>query len=300
MLHVALCAFGQPRGCRGNHLQRRGEYLGRCGEYLGQRGELLWQRGEYLGRRGGLLWQRGEYLGQRGELLWRRGEYLGHRGGLLWRRGGYLGRPAVGSRHYGDRRQSPRLVAPSGGVAERGLLGYGCDDGGLSLHALGQCGHRAVLGADIGAHLYGVLMCLGDGHALEDAGAEGAGKRVAGAHGVGNIHLGSRLERLAAGGEDIAAVDTTGEHEHVQIVLAEDEPALVLNVQTGIAEEAAQRDELFIVYLQYIATLQTLADNLLGIEILAEIDVKDLESVAGRVVEKLVDGITARSAALGQ
>lgn len=108
--YVTLCAFGQPRGCRGNHLQRRGEYLGRCGEYLGQRGELLWQRGEYLGRRGGLLWQRGEYLGQRG---------------------GYFGRPAVGSRLYGDRRQSPRLVAPSGGVAERGLLGYGCDDGGL-------------------------------------------------------------------------------------------------------------------------------------------------------------------------
>ena len=143
-------------------------------------------------------------------------------------------------------------------------------------------------------------MCLGDGHALEDAGAEGAGKRVAGAHGVGNIHMRSLVERLAAGSEDVAAVDTTGEHEHIQIVLAEDEPALVLNVQTGVAEEAAQRDELFIIYLQYIATLQTVADNLLGIEILAEIDVKDLETVAGRVVEKLVDGITARSAALGQ
>ncbi len=272
MLHVALCAFGQPLGCRGNHLQRRGEYLGRRGGYLGHRGGLLW-------RRGGLLWRRGGYLG---------------------RCGGYLGRPAVGSRHYGDRRKSPRLVATSGGVAERGLMGYGCDDGGLSLHALGQCGHRTVLGADIGAHLYGVLMCLGDGHALEDAGAEGAGKRVAGAHGVGNLHMRSLVERLAAGSEDIAAVHTTGEHEHVQIVLAEDEPALVLNVQTGVAEEAAQRDELFIVYLQYIATLQTLADNLLGIEILAEIDIKDLETVAGRVVEKLVDGITACSAALGQ
>ena len=108
--YVALCAFGQPRGCRGNHLQRRGEYLG-------QRGGLLWRRGGYLGRRGEYLGQRREYLGQRGE--------------YLWRCGGYLGRPAVGSRHYGDRRQSPRLVAPSGGVAERGLLGYGCDDGGL-------------------------------------------------------------------------------------------------------------------------------------------------------------------------
>lgn len=272
MLHVALCAFGQPRGCRGDPLQRRG----------------------------GLLWRRGGYLGQRGGLLWRRGEYLQRRGEYLGQRGGYFGRPAVGSRHYGDRRQSPRLVAPSGGVAERGLMGYGCDDGGLSLHALGQCGHRAVLGADIGAHLHGVLMGLGDGHTLEYAGAEGAGKRVAGSHGVGNLHMRSLVERLAAGSEDIAAVDTTGEHEHVQIVLAEDEPALVLNVQTGIAEEAAQRDELFIIYLQYIATLQTLADNLLGIEILAEIDVENLETVAGSVVEKLVDGITARIAALGQ
>ena len=143
-------------------------------------------------------------------------------------------------------------------------------------------------------------MCLGDGHALEDAGAEGAGKRVAGAHGVGNLHMRSLVERLAAGGEDIAAVDTTGEHEHIQIVLAEDEPALVLNVQTGIAEEAAQRDELFIVYLQYIATLQTLADNLLGIEILAEIDIKDLETVIGSAFEELVDGIAAYLVALGQ
>ncbi len=124
MLHVALCAFGQPRGCRGNYLRQRGGYLWQRGEYLGRRREYLGRRREYLG-------QRGEYLGRRGEYLGQRREYLGQRGGLLWRRGGYLGRPAVGLRHYRCRRQSPRLAAPSGGVAERGLSEYGCDDGGL-------------------------------------------------------------------------------------------------------------------------------------------------------------------------
>lgn len=100
--YVALCAFGQPRGCRGNHLQRRGEYLG-------QHGGLLWRRGGYLGRRG-------EYLGQRREYLGQRGEYLGQRGG-------YFGRPAVGSRHYGDRRQSPPPCRSIGWSGRAGALG---------------------------------------------------------------------------------------------------------------------------------------------------------------------------------
>lgn len=65
---------------------------------------------------------------------------------------------------------------------------------------------------------------------IEDAADEGAGEGVASTYGVGNLHFRCFLERHAARCEDIAAVNATSKHKHVEIVLAQDEPTLVLNV----------------------------------------------------------------------
>lgn len=88
-------------------------------------------------------------------------------------------------------------------------------------------GHGALLRADAGADLHGQTVSFGDGHAGEDGCGKAAGEAVAGANGVDHIHMRRGLETLLAGSKDVTAVDTTGEDEHAQIVLAEDEPTLV-------------------------------------------------------------------------
>lgn len=96
-----------------------------------------------------------------------------------------------------------------------------------------------MLGAHVCTYLYCQLVSLGNALALQNAGTESTCKAVACSYSIGNFYLWSFLERLEAWSKDIAAVHTTGEHEHVEIVLTEDEPALVLDVKTGITEETA-------------------------------------------------------------
>ena len=130
-------------------------------------------------------------------------------------------------------------------------------------------------------------------HAFQQAGAEGAGEAVACANGICHLHLGSLLEGLEVGGEHITAVHATREHQHVEVVLAQDEPAFVLHVESGVAKETADGHQLLVVNLQDIAATQAFADDLFGVEVLAKVDVEYLEAVFGRVVEELIDGIAA-------
>lgn len=80
-------------------------------------------------------------------------------------------------------------------------------------------------------------------------------------------------------GKDIAAVHTAGQYEHIEIVLAENQPALVLDIQTWITEEAADGNQLLIVDLQHIAALQALGNHLSSIEVLTKIDVENLQTI---------------------
>ena len=57
------------------------------------------------------------------------------------------------------------------------------------------------------------------------------------------LHLWSLKIRHGTLREYIAAVDTTGELEHVEVVHAEDEPALVLEIHPWIAEHPTDNDE---------------------------------------------------------
>ena len=165
---------------------------------------------------------------------------------------------------------------------------------------LGQLWHGSRLRTNVGTHLNGELMGLLQRHPCENGGSEGAGKAVAGSHRVGHFHLRCGLKTLYSGCKDIAAISAAGEHKHLEVILAEDEIALVLNVKTGIAKETSDSDELLIVDLQDIASFEALPDDLLGVEVLPQIDVENLQTTLGGGVEKAMDGVARRLIALGQ
>ncbi len=145
-------------------------------------------------------------------------------------------------------------------------------------------------------------MSFGYALALEDAGYESGGKRVACAHGVGYLHLRGGLERYVAGGKHVTAVDTAGENEHLQVVLAQQDPALVLEIDAGVAKHAAHGHKLLIVDLEDVAAGHGVAQDLLVVESLAQIHVKHHEVVGilGHGVKETVDGVARHHVALGE
>ena len=106
-----------------------------------------------------------------------------------------------------------------------------------------QLRHSTILCTYISTHVHAYAMSLGNGLASEDGGHERASERVASANGVGNLHLRGLKIRHGSLREYIAAVDATGKHEHVEVVLAEDEPALVLEIHPWIAKHPTDNDE---------------------------------------------------------
>ena len=110
-----------------------------------------------------------------------------------------------------------------------------------------------MLRADVGTDLYGQAVGIGKGHTGEYGGGKATSETVACANGVDHIHVGRRLEALLCRGKDVAAIGATSEDEHLQVVLAKDEPAFVLHVKARIVEETADGDELLVVDLQDVA-----------------------------------------------
>ena len=103
-----------------------------------------------------------------------------------------------------------------------------------------------------------------------------------------------------AGCKDIRAVGAAGKHEHVEVVLAQNEPALVLDVKAGIAKHATDKHQFLIVDFQYIATLERLLQYFLGIELLTQVDIENLQAVVRRGIEEFLDGRTADNVSLSQ
>ena len=139
--------------------------------------------------------------------------------------------------------------------------------------------------------MYGALVGLGNAHTIEYRSAECAGERITCAYCVSHFNLRSGLERHGARCEHIAAVGAAGEHEHVEVVLAEDEPALVLEIHSWITEHPADEHQFLVVNLQHVGALERLLDNLLGVEILTQVDVEDAHAVLGNGIEETVDGL---------
>ena len=98
--------------------------------------------------------------------------------------------------------------------------------------------HGAVLSTYVCTDVHSYAMCFSYWFARKDRSDEGACERVTGTYSVGNIYLRSFYITHGSLGEDIATVDTTCKDEHVEIILAEDEPAFILDVKTRIAEHA--------------------------------------------------------------
>ena len=134
-------------------------------------------------------------------------------------------------------------------------------------------------------------MGFADGLFVKEGGGEGGREGIAGTDRVGHFNTGRFLEEHGAGGEDITAIDATGEHQHLEVVLAEDEPTFVFDVQTGVAEKTTESDQFFVVYLQNVAGFNRLLKGLLGVKVLAEVDVEDFQAVRGSGLEKATDGV---------
>ena len=117
-------------------------------------------------------------------------------------------------------------------------------------------GHGSILGANVCGDLNGGAMGLGHGLTVEDAAHEGTSEGVACTYGVGHFHLRRFLEGNVTRGEDVAAIGAAGKHKHVEVVLAQDEPAFVLNIKARITKHATDEHQFLIVYFQDVATLE--------------------------------------------
>ena len=145
-------------------------------------------------------------------------------------------------------------------------------------------------------------MCLSDALALQDACHECTSERIASTHCVCHFHLRCLYKRNFARGEHITAVYAAGKDEHLQIILAQEKPAFILQVDARITEDAAYGNQFFIVDFEDIASLDAIGDNFLIIESLTEIDVEDFEDFFSlrHVVEEAIDGVAGNLVALSQ
>ena len=145
-------------------------------------------------------------------------------------------------------------------------------------------------------------MGFGHRHSIKYRRTERSCERVAGAYGVNHVYARCLLERHVARSEHVTAVNAARKHKHVEVVLAEDEPALVAHVKARIIEEAAYNDQLLVVDFQHVATLERVFYYVLGVEILPQVYVKNLQAAVarGHGVEKLVDGCARNDVPLSQ
>lgn len=190
---------------------------------------------------------------------------------------------------------------PATGNTLSDMDSYGCNSR-LLCEFRGEDGHGSVAGADEGRGADCEGVGLGDRLPAQNRGDESGCEAVACSDSIGHLDLGCGLEGDVAGSEDVATVDTAGENEHLEVVLAEEDPALVLEVDAGIAEHARHRHEFLIVYLEDVAALHGVAENLFGVESLTEVYIEyhEVVFVLGHGVEESVDCAARHHVALCQ
>ena len=167
---------------------------------------------------------------------------------------------------------------------------------------LWQDRHGSILCADVCRNLYCQFMSFLYALTLQNACHESACEGIASTHRISYLHLRCLYKRNFARGEYVAAVYTAGKNEHLQIILAQEEPAFILQVDARITEDAAYGNQFFIVDLEDVASLDALGDNLLGIESLTEIDIEDFEDsiFLRHVIKEAIDGVAGNLVALSQ
>ena len=89
---------------------------------------------------------------------------------------------------------------------------------------------------------------------MEQRGDESTGETIACADGVSHLYDRSGEERDLARREDITTISATSKDQKFEGILAEDDPALVLEIYSGISEHLANETKFFIIDLHDIAT----------------------------------------------
>ena len=150
-------------------------------------------------------------------------------------------------------------------------------------------GHSTILCADIGTDLYSYAVSSLQRFAVEDGCAERARERVASTYRVSNGHLRRLLERRQTRRKDVRTIGATRQNQHLQLIFCQHLLADATHIQIVIAIHALDDNQFFIVNLQDVAALQRLLNDILGIELLAQIDIENLQAVLWRVVKELAD-----------
>ena len=139
--------------------------------------------------------------------------------------------------------------------------------------------HSTLLRADVSTGIYGQAMSLGDGHSTQQASTKTGSERVSRPNGVCNVHLRRVDIRHRARRKNVTAVHTASEHEHVEVVFAQNKPAFVSHIKPGITEKPTDGDEFLIVNLQDVAAFKRLANHFLIVESLPKVDIENLQTV---------------------
>ena len=119
-------------------------------------------------------------------------------------------------------------------------------------------------------------MCFWDAHTSENSRSKACCERIASTNSISDINLWRLLKRLDIRCKDVRSIHTTSQYEHIKVILAQQKPAFILYIKTWIAKKTTNGDELLIVNFENISMVERVSDNLLRIEVLAKIDIKDL------------------------
>ena len=100
--------------------------------------------------------------------------------------------------------------------------------------------------------------------------------------------------------KDIASVHATSQDQHFQVILGEQNPAFILQVNTRVTEHTAHCNQLFIIYLQHITFLERIAKHFFRIKTLTKVNVKHFQCIFRHGIQELIDCFSGNHASLCQ
>ena len=117
-----------------------------------------------------------------------------------------------------------------------------------------------------------------EGGTGQDLAGEGAGEGIAGSDGVGHLDMrGQQSGGLAVLGDDGAEGRAAGQDGVLQIEAIHEPLAGLFVVALRNGEHLTHHDELVVVDLEDVGVSQQLLDQLLGVEVGAQVDVEELQ-----------------------
>ena len=160
--------------------------------------------------------------------------------------------------------------------------------------------HSPFLSAYIGGHLYGFPVGFLDAVPIEKASYEGPREGIPGSDGALDLYSRGPLEALSVFPEYPAAVDTLREDNHLEVIKTHQTAAEGLFSGHLVTKEPRYHTQLPLVELEDIRPVKAFLYCGLREEPLPEVDVADLQTVLGAVVQEDPDGVPGFPPPLGQ